>query len=187
MAGPSSANRPARPSTRASVIFPRSQTARHRPEMAVDENVSLANLAAVARGGLIDRARERRQAQRYVDQLRIKTASVASDVESLSGGNHRRSHSRAGWRSRQRSSSSTSPRRGSTSVRSRDPRAHAGARRARSRGAHDLVRASRNSRHERSRCGHARRRDRRRAVSRRRYTGTGAGNGARPPDAASHN
>ena len=44
--------------------------------MAVDENVSLASLAAVARGGLIDRARERSQAQRYVDQLRIKTASV---------------------------------------------------------------------------------------------------------------
>ena len=41
--------------------------------MAVDQNVSLANLSVVARGGLIDRARERRQAQGYVDQLRIKT------------------------------------------------------------------------------------------------------------------
>ena len=60
------------------------------PEMAVDENVSLASLAAVARGGLIDRARERSQAQRYVDQLRIKTASVASEVESLSGGNQQK-------------------------------------------------------------------------------------------------
>ena len=58
--------------------------------MAVDENVSLANLAAVARGGLIDRARERSQAQRYVDQLRIKTGSVASEVESLSGGNQQK-------------------------------------------------------------------------------------------------
>jgi rhamnose transport system ATP-binding protein len=60
------------------------------PEMPVDENVSLANLAAVARGGLIDRARERNQAQRYVDQLRIKTGSVASEVESLSGGNQQK-------------------------------------------------------------------------------------------------
>jgi rhamnose transport system ATP-binding protein len=60
------------------------------PEMAVDENVSLANLTAVARGGLIDRARERDQAARYVDQLRIKTASVAAEVESLSGGNQQK-------------------------------------------------------------------------------------------------
>jgi rhamnose transport system ATP-binding protein len=60
------------------------------PEMAVDQNVSLASLGAVARTGLIDRGRERSQAQRYVDQLRIKTASVASDVESLSGGNQQK-------------------------------------------------------------------------------------------------
>ena len=60
------------------------------PEMAVDENVSLANLSAVARTGLIDRARERALAQRYVEQLRIKTSSVASDVESLSGGNQQK-------------------------------------------------------------------------------------------------
>ena len=60
------------------------------PEMAVDQNVSLANLGFVSRAGLLDRARERRQAQGYVDQLRIKTASVGSDVESLSGGNQQK-------------------------------------------------------------------------------------------------
>jgi rhamnose transport system ATP-binding protein len=60
------------------------------PEMAVDQNVSLANLTSVARSGLVDRARERSQAQRYVDQLRIKTGSVASEVESLSGGNQQK-------------------------------------------------------------------------------------------------
>ena len=60
------------------------------PEMAIDENVSLASLDAVARGGLIDRGRERDQAERYVDQLRIKSASVASEVESLSGGNQQK-------------------------------------------------------------------------------------------------
>jgi rhamnose transport system ATP-binding protein len=60
------------------------------PEMAVDQNVSLASLDSVARTGLIDRPRERSQAQRYVDQLRIKTASVGSDVESLSGGNQQK-------------------------------------------------------------------------------------------------
>jgi rhamnose transport system ATP-binding protein len=60
------------------------------PEMAVDENVSLADLSRVARGGMIDRVREREQAQQYVDQLRIKTGSVASEVESLSGGNQQK-------------------------------------------------------------------------------------------------
>jgi rhamnose transport system ATP-binding protein len=60
------------------------------PQMAVDQNVSLASLGGVARGGLIDRAREQGQAARYVDQLRIKAASVGSDVESLSGGNQQK-------------------------------------------------------------------------------------------------
>ena len=60
------------------------------PEMPVDENVSLANLASVASRGLIDRAREREQAERYVDQLRIKASSVASEVEALSGGNQQK-------------------------------------------------------------------------------------------------
>jgi ribose transport system ATP-binding protein len=60
------------------------------PEMAVSENVSLANLSAVAASGLIDRSRERDQAQRYVEQLRIKTPSVFSEVESLSGGNQQK-------------------------------------------------------------------------------------------------
>jgi rhamnose transport system ATP-binding protein len=60
------------------------------PEMAVEENISLANLPAVSGRGLIDRTRERSQAERFVEQLRIKTASVASDVESLSGGNQQK-------------------------------------------------------------------------------------------------
>jgi rhamnose transport system ATP-binding protein len=60
------------------------------PQMAVDENVSLASLDAVARRGLIDRSSERGQAERYVHQLRIKAASVESDVESLSGGNQQK-------------------------------------------------------------------------------------------------
>ena len=60
------------------------------PEMAVAENTSLANLDEVARRGLIDRASERTQAQRYVEQLQIKTPSVAQPVESLSGGNQQK-------------------------------------------------------------------------------------------------
>ena len=60
------------------------------PEMPVDANMSLANLPSVSRAGLIDRDLERRQAQRYVEQLRIKTPSVTADVESLSGGNQQK-------------------------------------------------------------------------------------------------
>jgi rhamnose transport system ATP-binding protein len=60
------------------------------PEMAVAENVSLASLKTLAPAGLIDRSLERVQAERYVEQLRIKTPSVLSDVESLSGGNQQK-------------------------------------------------------------------------------------------------
>jgi rhamnose transport system ATP-binding protein len=60
------------------------------PEMAVAENTSLASLQDVARQGLIDRASERSQAQRFVDELQIKTPSVAQPVESLSGGNQQK-------------------------------------------------------------------------------------------------
>jgi rhamnose transport system ATP-binding protein len=60
------------------------------PEMAVDHNVSLADLSGISHRGMIDRARERAQAQQYVEQLRIKTASIGADVESLSGGNQQK-------------------------------------------------------------------------------------------------
>jgi rhamnose transport system ATP-binding protein len=60
------------------------------PEMPVAENVSLASLGQVARRGLIDRRSERSQAQRYVEQLQIKTPTVAQSVESLSGGNQQK-------------------------------------------------------------------------------------------------
>jgi rhamnose transport system ATP-binding protein len=59
-------------------------------EMAVAENVTMASLRRVAPGGLIDRARENRFAQRSVERLRIKTPSVAAAVESLSGGNQQK-------------------------------------------------------------------------------------------------
>jgi rhamnose transport system ATP-binding protein len=59
-------------------------------EMSVAANASLAGLGGVSRAGLIDRASERRVATAYVDQLRIKTASVDADVGSLSGGNQQK-------------------------------------------------------------------------------------------------
>ena len=59
-------------------------------EMSVTANASLANLAGVSRRGLIDRAAEREAARGYVDDLRIKTASLDADVGSLSGGNQQK-------------------------------------------------------------------------------------------------
>jgi rhamnose transport system ATP-binding protein len=59
-------------------------------EMAVAENVTLASLGRVSSKGLIDRARENQHARQSVEQLRIKTPSVAAAVESLSGGNQQK-------------------------------------------------------------------------------------------------
>src|SRR5438034_10508890 len=58
--------------------------------MSVAANVSLANLGAVSRRGLIDDAAERGAAKRYVDTLRIKAPSVSVDVGVLSGGNQQK-------------------------------------------------------------------------------------------------
>jgi rhamnose transport system ATP-binding protein len=60
------------------------------PEMAVAQNVTMASLKRIAPAGLIDRARERQCAGRFVEQLRIKTPSVSAAVESLSGGNQQK-------------------------------------------------------------------------------------------------
>jgi len=59
-------------------------------EMSIAENASLANLDGVSTRGLIDTRAERETAEQYVSQLRIKTASVTSDVGSLSGGNQQK-------------------------------------------------------------------------------------------------
>ncbi len=60
------------------------------PEMSVAANMSLANLRSVSRRGLINGRVEREAAGRYVDQLRIKTPTVSTDVGSLSGGNQQK-------------------------------------------------------------------------------------------------
>ncbi len=59
-------------------------------EMPVAANISLANLAAVSRHGLIDMARERDLARGYVERLHIKTPSVDAETGSLSGGNQQK-------------------------------------------------------------------------------------------------
>ena len=58
--------------------------------MSIEANVSLANLKAVSRNGLINRSAERNIAGRFIDQLRVKTRSPADEVASLSGGNQQK-------------------------------------------------------------------------------------------------
>ena len=59
-------------------------------EMPITANASLASLDAVSSRGLIDRGAERRSAEGYVERLRIKTPSVATEVGALSGGNQQK-------------------------------------------------------------------------------------------------
>ncbi len=59
-------------------------------DMSVTANTSLAGLRRVARAGLIDRAAEAAAAAAFVERLRIKTASLDSDVGALSGGNQQK-------------------------------------------------------------------------------------------------
>src|SRR6266542_239934 len=59
-------------------------------EMSIAANASAASLAAVSRGGLIDRAAEDTMAGRYAERFRIKAPSVAVEVGSLSGGNQQK-------------------------------------------------------------------------------------------------
>ena len=59
-------------------------------EMSVAANISLANLPAVSRTGLISHIVESTSAAKYIAQLRIKTSSVDAEVGSLSGGNQQK-------------------------------------------------------------------------------------------------
>jgi rhamnose transport system ATP-binding protein len=58
--------------------------------MPITVNTSLGKLRNVSRHGLIDAAGERQLAELYIGQLSVKTASVYSDLQSLSGGNQQK-------------------------------------------------------------------------------------------------
>jgi ribose transport system ATP-binding protein len=60
------------------------------PRMSVAANITLASLAEVTRGPMVDFGGERELAGRYVDQLSIRAASLDQPVESLSGGNQQK-------------------------------------------------------------------------------------------------
>jgi rhamnose transport system ATP-binding protein len=59
-------------------------------DMSVASNISVADLDAVSKHGLIDRSAESRVADRYIERFHIKTSSVAAEVGSLSGGNQQK-------------------------------------------------------------------------------------------------
>jgi rhamnose transport system ATP-binding protein len=59
-------------------------------EMSIAANTTLNNLAAVSTRGLINTDAERRAATKYVEQLRIRTPSVAAAAGELSGGNQQK-------------------------------------------------------------------------------------------------
>jgi rhamnose transport system ATP-binding protein len=59
-------------------------------DMSIVANASLANLPRVSPYGLIDRGAERTAARDHLNRLRIKAASIDSDVGTLSGGNQQK-------------------------------------------------------------------------------------------------
>jgi ribose transport system ATP-binding protein len=59
-------------------------------DLPVRENISLANLDAITRGGFVRRATERSITQRFVDALQIRTPSMEQKVVNLSGGNQQK-------------------------------------------------------------------------------------------------
>jgi ribose transport system ATP-binding protein len=60
------------------------------PGQSVAANIALPQLHRLARGGVIDRRRERALARRWIDELRIKTPDLSTRVLTLSGGNQQK-------------------------------------------------------------------------------------------------
>jgi ABC-type sugar transport system ATPase subunit len=58
--------------------------------MSVSANITLASLDRIRRGPVVDGARERALAQRYVDELGIRVPTVDRLVDTLSGGNQQK-------------------------------------------------------------------------------------------------
>jgi ribose transport system ATP-binding protein len=59
-------------------------------QMSIRENITLSNLRAVAGKLFVERRQEKKVAQQYTDELRIKTPGIDQDVEALSGGNRQK-------------------------------------------------------------------------------------------------
>ncbi len=60
------------------------------PEMPIAANTTLASLESVSHWGWLDTARENAVAERYVNELQVKTGSVRTTAGTLSGGNQQK-------------------------------------------------------------------------------------------------
>ena len=60
------------------------------PKLSVGANITLASLNLISTGRVLDFGRERRVAQRYVDELAVRTSSLDRLAETLSGGNQQK-------------------------------------------------------------------------------------------------
>jgi ribose transport system ATP-binding protein len=58
--------------------------------LTVSNNITMANIDNLGKGTFIDRAFERENAQKWVRDVKIKTPSLETDVNSLSGGNQQK-------------------------------------------------------------------------------------------------
>ncbi|MEQ8848942.1 sugar ABC transporter ATP-binding protein [Botrimarina sp.] len=58
--------------------------------LSVEENLTMATLRRLQRGGLLSRRAQHDCANRYVERMRIKTPSLAARVRNLSGGNQQK-------------------------------------------------------------------------------------------------
>ena len=59
-------------------------------ELPVYQNASLASLGSFASWGFVDKAKERKAVQEYVDRFRIRTPSLGQKIKNLSGGNQQK-------------------------------------------------------------------------------------------------
>jgi ribose transport system ATP-binding protein len=59
-------------------------------QMAVSQNISLANIREIVSGGFISKKKEAVTAREYVSSLHIKPAQIENEVEHLSGGNRQK-------------------------------------------------------------------------------------------------
>ncbi|HEY2715058.1 MAG TPA: ATP-binding cassette domain-containing protein [Solirubrobacterales bacterium] len=60
------------------------------PQLDVRENLSIRSLSRFSRAGIVNRAAERRAAWEAIEEYEIKTPSLETDVEHLSGGNQQK-------------------------------------------------------------------------------------------------
>jgi len=59
-------------------------------EMSIASNITLAQIRELSRFTVIDKRKEKQMAEKYQNELRIKTPSLAYEVNSLSGGNQQK-------------------------------------------------------------------------------------------------